>query len=527
MRGLSITAKIWLSVGLFALGFVLATVLGQIQNLRTEDDLQRTAEALFPAALHSQDADAAFQRMVKGFSDAVIMQDASGLDHATQDGQQAVAALKSASGISGLAAGRSEEAGRLAASLDTLRSDAAATYGGVLKNTLDLSTAQERMKSLAARTDEIKASLGKIKERFAADLRDHLSAVASRSATQRWISLGVFGASVGLAGIAVFLIVRQINQSLSRASVELTDGADQVAHAASQVSAASQSLAQGASEQAASIEETSASSEEITSMTRKNAENSRTAAEVMAEVDRKVGEANRTLEEMVGSMKQINTSSDKISKIIKVIDEIAFQTNILALNAAVEAARAGEAGMGFAVVADEVRSLAQRSAQAAKDTAGLIEESIATSSEGSAKLDQVATAIRGITDSAQRVKTLVDEVNVGSQEQARGMEQIAKAIGQMEQMTQKSAANAEESASASEEMASQAATMKSVVDRLQSLVTGAAEDQQGPAHRLPSLAKLSQAVGHRNAAMRPKSAGKAEPRPDKDEFPLDVEFKEF
>ena len=142
------------------------------------------------------------------------------------------------------------------------------------------------------------------------------------------------------------------------------------------------------------------------------------------------------------------------------IDEIAFQTNILALNAAVEAARAGEAGMGFAVVADEVRNLAQRCAQAAKDTASLIEESIAKSNDGKSKVDQVAAAIREITEESTTIKTLVDEVNLGSQEQARGMEQIGKAITQMEQVTQKTAANAEESASAAEELNAQSESLE-------------------------------------------------------------------
>ena len=140
-------------------------------------------------------------------------------------------------------------------------------------------------------------------------------------------------------------------------------------------------------------------------------------------------------------MGDIKASSDKVAKIIKVIDEIAFQTNILALNAAVEAARAGEAGMGFAVVADEVRNLAQRCAQAAKDTAALIEESIVKSNDGKTKVDQVAVAIRAITEESAKVKTLVDEVSLGSQEQTRGIEQVAKALTQMEQVTQQSAAN--------------------------------------------------------------------------------------
>ena len=192
----------------------------------------------------------------------------------------------------------------------------------------------------------------------------------------------------------------------------------------------------------------------------------------MTQSQQKFVQTNQSLDESVVAMGEINTQSDKISKIIKVIDEIAFQTNILALNAAVEAARAGEAGMGFAVVADEVRNLAQRCAQAAKDTAALIEESIAKSNDGKVKVDQVAAAIRTITEESAKVKTLVDEVNLGSQEQARGIEQIAKAITQMEQVTQKTAANAERSASAAEELNAQSETLKDIVARLTAMVGG-------------------------------------------------------
>jgi methyl-accepting chemotaxis protein/methyl-accepting chemotaxis protein-1 (serine sensor receptor) len=273
-----------------------------------------------------------------------------------------------------------------------------------------------------------------------------------------------------LGSAALFLVVRSLTRVLRQTASELSEGAGQVASASAQVASSSQALAQGSSEQAASLEETSASSEEITSMIRKNAENSATAATLMTDVDQRVAEGNQTLEEMVYSMQEITGSSTKISKIIKVIDEIAFQTNILALNAAVEAARAGEAGMGFAVVADEVRSLAQRSAQAAKDTAGLIEESIAKSNEGSSRLQRVSDVIRAITESTVKVKTLVDEVNLGSQEQARGVEQISKAIAQMDQVTQGTAASAEEGASASEELSAQAESMAHTVRKLSQLV---------------------------------------------------------
>ena len=207
-------------------------------------------------------------------------------------------------------------------------------------------------------------------------------------------------------------------------------------------------------------------------MASSNADNSKSAADNMVEASERIDEANRHLEQMVVSMNEINSSSAQISRIIKVIDEIAFQTNILALNAAVEAARAGEAGMGFAVVADEVRNLSQRCAQAAKDTAELIEESIAKSNGGKNKLDQVAAAVRSITASAGKARMLVDEVKLGSEEQKRGIEQVAKAIAQMEKVTQTTAANAEQSASASAELSAQTERLRDVIDRLDCMVGG-------------------------------------------------------
>jgi len=300
-------------------------------------------------------------------------------------------------------------------------------------------------------------------------LQNDRAAAQEQYATSKWLMFLMFGVGSAAAAISMTL-VRSATRAIRHLAGEMLEGSRQVAGASAQVASASQSLAQGTSEQAATLEETSSSSTEITSITRKNTENTRTVAGLMIEVSHLVDGANHNLEEMVQSMTEINSSSDRISKIIRVIDEIAFQTNILALNAAVEAARAGEAGMGFAVVADEVRNLAHRSAQAARDTAALIEESIGKSKEGSRKLDQVAGSIQQITASASQVKTLVDEIEVGSQEQSRGIEQIAGAVGQMEQVTQRSAANAEESAAAGEELAAQAQSLHSIVERLRAVV---------------------------------------------------------
>jgi methyl-accepting chemotaxis protein/methyl-accepting chemotaxis protein-1 (serine sensor receptor) len=268
----------------------------------------------------------------------------------------------------------------------------------------------------------------------------------------------------------ILWVIFGVTSSLRQVAVEIRMGAGETASAATQVAAASQSLAQGSQQQAASIEETSASSEEVRSMAHKSSESLHSAAGVMEESQKKFAHAEQLLDQMVLAMGEISGQSTKISKIIKVIDEIAFQTNILALNAAVEAARAGEAGMGFAVVADEVRTLAQRSAQAAKDTAVLIEESIAKSNGGKVRVDEVAAAIRKISEDTSSVKTLVDDASNGSHEQRLGIDQIGKAITQMESVTQQTAASAEQSAAAAEELNTQSEALQAIVGRLTTMV---------------------------------------------------------
>jgi methyl-accepting chemotaxis protein len=369
--------------------------------------------------------------------------------------------------------------------------------------------------------------------------RDSAAAVkaATQGRTTTWLLLLV---AFVTGGAFVAISVRSVNRALGKTVTELSEGAAQVAHAAAQVASASQSLAQGSSEQAASLEETSAASEEISSMARKNTDNSQAAAGVVAQSQQKFLATNRLLDETVEAMGEIHAQSGKISKIIQTIDDIAFQTNILALNAAVEAARAGEAGMGFAVVADEVRNLAQRCAQAAKDTAILIEESVAKASDGKGKVDQVAVAIRAISEETVQAKTLVDEVSLGSQEQTHGIEQISKAILQMEQVTQTTAASAEEGASAAEELTAQSESLKDIVRQLTEMVGsghshGSAE--KAPVHSRGAgaerhgemssgLASLGNAVS-RNGARRSDTRLASSVKIEKNAFPMEEEFKEF
>ena len=297
-----------------------------------------------------------------------------------------------------------------------------------------------------------------------ADATQSLASSRSRTLTAIVIALAL------MVGALVAWLVRAINASLRSMSRELGEGGQLVVEASAQMSASAQSMSQGASEQAASLEETSASMEEIAAMTRTNADNSQQAATLMGEAARVLEHSNQSLADMVAAMTSIKESSNRVSKIIKTIDEIAFQTNILALNAAVEAARAGEAGMGFAVVADEVRSLAQRSAQAARDTTALIEGAIASSNEGSRKVEQAAESFAAITLRVTEVKRLVDSVSVASGQQAHGIEQVLLTIRQMEKVTQTTAATAEESAAASEQLNAQAGVTMRLVEQLESMV---------------------------------------------------------
>lgn len=270
-----------------------------------------------------------------------------------------------------------------------------------------------------------------------------------------------------------YTIIGMITKPIQHAISELTNGSSEVSAAASQVSAASQLMAEGANEQAATVQETSSTLEETSSMVHQNSENAQQAATLAKQAKQDAEKSNTEMGKMTASITDLKNSSTEIAKIIKVIDEIAFQTNLLSLNAAVEAARAGDAGKGFAVVAEEVRSLAQRSAQAAKDTTAIIESNINLADNGVDIAKVVRSSIESIGEQTTKVSDLLDEISIATNEQAQGVEQINKAVAQMETVLGTSAQTADEAASASESLAEQAINVKEVVNSLSVLVNGA------------------------------------------------------
>ncbi|MBF0489575.1 MAG: methyl-accepting chemotaxis protein [Candidatus Omnitrophica bacterium] len=275
-----------------------------------------------------------------------------------------------------------------------------------------------------------------------------------------------------IAILLAFLITFGISGAITKIVLALNEGSEQTSSAAQQVASSSQQLSQGATEQASSLEETSSALDEMASMIRQNADNAGKANQMATEAKLHAEKGDDSMREMQISMKAIGESTDKVGKIIKTIEEIAFQTNILALNAAVEAARAGEHGKGFAVVADEVRNLAQRASVAAKDTQSLIENSQIRSKEGSENTQKASEALKQIIDAAKKVADVVNEIALASKEQAEGINQVTNAISQMDQVTQQNAASAEESAAASEELSSQAENLKDMIIGLQQIVSG-------------------------------------------------------
>ena len=325
---------------------------------------------------------------------------------------------------------------------------------------------------VGAYTDEFNAAARQMEH-------DAQVAVTGLEQTGRQLAATVSGWCAGIGGVALLvgtllalLVTRSITRPVRNIVTQLNVGSAEVKDAAHQVASAAQQVATGNSEQASALEESSSALEELAAMTRNNAANSANANELAGRARQNAASGEQTMTQLNQAMAAINTSAGQISKIIKVIEEIAFQTNLLALNAAVEAARAGEHGKGFAVVAEEVRNLAQRSAGAARDTTQLIEGAVANARQGTDVAASAGNALQEIAADVAKVAELLDGISRASNEQSEGVEQINTAVSQMDRVVQQNAAGAEQSASAAEQLHAQAETLAGAVRELSCLIDG-------------------------------------------------------
>lgn len=354
--------------------------------------------------------------------------------------------------------------------------------------------------------------------------------------------MGIISAAViVIISLVSWKVVSGISGRLNNIIGNLNSGASHVNDVAAVITSTSQSLAEGSTEQAASLEETSSALEEMASMTRQNADNANKTNETTQHTMQIIGEGAVAVRNMSQAMSEISDSAEKISRIIKTIEDIAFQTNLLALNAAVEAARAGEAGKGFAVVADEVRNLAQRSAQAARDTTELIEGTVTRVKNGGEIAATLEESFKDIESEASSVGRLIQEITAATNEQAQGVDQVNTAVAQMDKVTQQTAANAEESASEAEKLANQAHSLHDMVAGLIELVEGKKGGVPGkqqprasaknirreePRQRtVPGGRPVSSSHAHQKSLPAPESSKVMKPS---DIIPLDDEdFKDF
>ncbi len=469
---MGIGAKVWMSVGIFLAGYVLSVGLGQVQGLQSERRLKISNETLFPAAQLSQLADAGFQRMSKAFSDAVMVEDSAALEQAQQEGVAMAEKLGSAANLHGLQPERAEQFRKASVAVRTLAGEARGAYGAMIGAGGNITPEmQGRTRDVAEKMTAAKDQLAKLKDGVSSDLREGLALAETQSRQQRWIALAVFAVTLALAGFAVqFTIRRSIVGPVTEIVNGIRGATDAATEAANQMARSGDSVSKGATDQAACIEETSASLQEILSTTRQNVARAGEADKLMQHATSTVTRATSTVDQLTRSMNEISSASQQVARVLKSIDEIAFQTNILALNAAVEAARAGASGGGFAVVADEVRNLAQRAAAAARNSAELIDEANTKVASGVEFVQATKNAFGELAQVVSNSGRVVSEIAASAEQQSQSVTHISTAMGRIEQVTHTNAAHAQETAAAAVSVNEQVRATQDQIDWLEVVV---------------------------------------------------------
>jgi methyl-accepting chemotaxis protein len=504
--GLNLRTKILFGIGILVAGYVASVAVVFVTGAGQERALAAVGQVSVPVSLKCQSALFQFEASTKAFTDAVMTGEQDTLKEAVSRNAGTIRMVDEISRLAVVAGMPSAELSTLHAKLADLDAPRDAVFKGLTTSDPDSRVqAQKKAESLTTETDRLRQLLTQLSAVAATQLDTRFAATTGEIRQQRHANL-LFAVVVIVLGCGTLIIIqRSVVRPVSRVTASLGRTSHSVEAAAGTVGEASHRLANGTSEQAASLEETSATLEEISSGTKRNADHSHLAKQKGSGARVAADRGAIDIATMRTAMNDIKAASDSIAEIVKTIDEIAFQTNILALNATVEAARAAEAGAGFAVVAEEVRSLPQRSAQAAHETAALIENSIEKSNRGVDVSTKVASNLEEIGSRIREADTLIAEIATDSAEQSSGVSEVNIALVKLNELTQSSAAGAQEGAASSEEMTAQAGTLWAAVGELQALIGGAEAACTLPARLPPPGERHGKAIAQPDRMPSPKT----------------------
>ncbi len=475
MNNIGIKTKLWSVVGILLIGILANSLSSYILGIQNGNILIDISEKIFPATQNSQQAFASFKAQSKLYQDAVILGEPESIAKAEEESQTVVKSLESILSDAAIESEKLQEVSQLLNRYKEYTANAKKAYGAMagVESGLSFEQASEMAGKLGKQSEEYFNKFQGLAQDMADYLKQNIGNVASRTQNMN-ITLLVIAAALVVVCLAGtwFIISKSVIGPINKIIELLCVSVAQLTEMSGKIKMSSITMKDGTNEQVAGIEESSASLEEISSMTQGNMTKTTEANRYVSMANNASQDGINAMERMNSAIEEINKSSQETQAIVKTIDEIAFQTNLLALNAAVEAARAGESGKGFAVVAEEVRNLAMRSAEAASNTAQLIEKSVQSAISGVSIVTEVGKSFEAISDSISNVTKLENEITVAYTEQAEGIQQLNTAVSVIDKVTQSNAANAEDSAMAADEVDRQAKEMNNVVSHLVSLVGG-------------------------------------------------------